>query len=1092
MIIYENNIDIVPGGGGKRVVIYLNQYDDDFQLKFKLFARVGELVIEEGTTAAIRGTKPDGNGFSADATVDIANSIVTVEGDQQMTVVAGQSMYELTLYKDGKELNTSNFAILVERAPLDKDTPSSRSQTRELVEIEDNAEELIAAAGRAEEAKVTIERLAAQVSGDASSATAVANRALTTATNADNTAVETANQMDATNRTIFGMQLTLDGKVDGAYEEDGYLYLTSNNEVVVGPLGPFAGGGGGGGGGNNAILTLTNTTGWLSTTISEGAACSVSLGWSSLEDEIPTGDGTAKIMVNNVVKAALNIHQGNVQIDISEYCSVGANVVAISISDVYGNSKTIKFSVQVVAISISSTFDSSIPYTGVILFPYTPVGNIQKTIRFKLDGVQIDTQVTSVSGRQMSYTLAQQSHGAHVFEVYFDCEINGQTVESNHLRYEIICIEAGDTDPIIVSDFRTATAAQYTTLNIPYTVYDPESLTAPVTIMVNGDVVASLTVDRTQQVFSYRADTTGTLTIDIVSGTASKSFTLTITESDVQVEAETDQLKLFLSSEGRSNNEANPATWRDVDNNVSASLTGFNFSSDGWVLDDDGITVLRVAGDARVSIPYQPFAEDFRGTGKTIEVEFATRDVLDYDATILSCMSGGRGISLTAQMARLASEQSEISMQYKENEHVRITFVAEKSSQNRLLYIYVNGIMSGAVQYPALDDFSQQVPVDISIGSNNCTMDIYCIRVYDNNLERSQVLTNWIADTRNVTDMLERFRRNNILDQYGNIVIAKLPQNLPYMIMECAELPQYKGDKKTCSVTYVDPVTPAKSFTATNVQIDVQGTSSQYYPRKNFKMKYKSGFVLENGTQAAKYALRTGAIPVSTFCMKADVASSEGANNVELVRLYDDACPYKTPAQVENAAVRQGIDGFPCVIFWHDTEHDTTSFIGKYNFNNDKSTEETFGFSGEDESWEIKNNTSDRVLWKSDDYETTIVEDGKTVPAWLNDFEARYPDTDPAYEDSTQLKEFATFLKSTDTTAATGDPLAESYTDIDGNVHTVDDAAYRLAKFKTEFENYAELDSALFYYLFTELFLMVDSRAKNAFPSFIGSEVVQV
>jgi hypothetical protein len=132
-----------------------------------------------------------------------------------------------------------------------------------------------------------------------------------------------------------------------------------------------------------------------------------------------------------------------------------------------------------------------------------------------------------------------------------------------------------------------------------------------------------------------------------------------------------------------------------------------------------------------------------------------------------------------------------------------------------------------------------------------------------------------------------------------------------------------------------------------------------------------------------------------------------------------------------------------------------------------------------DESWEIKNNTGYRVLWKSADYSGTD---------WLNDFEARYPDTDPAYTDPARLQEFAAWVVSTDPEQATGNALPSSVT-YGETTYTSDTADYRLAKFKAEAGNYLELQSSLFYYLFTELFLMVDSRAKNAFPSFMGSEV---
>ena len=54
---------------------------------------------------------------------------------------------------------------------------------------------------------------------------------------------------------------------------------------------------------------------------------------------------------------------------------------------------------------------------------------------------------------------------------------------------------------------------------------------------------------------------------------------------------------------------------------------------------------------------------------------------------------------------------------------------------------------------------------------------------------------------------------------------------------------------------------------------------------------------------------------------------------------------------------------------------------------------------------------------------------------------------------------------------------------------TKDTPAYRLTKFRAEFGDYAEVDSATFSYLFTEMFLMIDSRAKNMFVGFNGDPI---
>ncbi len=150
MITYREKLNLSPGG--IPLVIHISQYDQDFSLVFELYASKGTFTIDYGTTVQIRGTKTDGTGYSVNASLNTSNSVVTVTGDQQMTAAAGRNVFELTLRKDGKELNTANFILDVEHAALDRETIVSESKIMELLDVTDRADSIIAAAETVESA----------------------------------------------------------------------------------------------------------------------------------------------------------------------------------------------------------------------------------------------------------------------------------------------------------------------------------------------------------------------------------------------------------------------------------------------------------------------------------------------------------------------------------------------------------------------------------------------------------------------------------------------------------------------------------------------------------------------------------------------------------------------------------------------------------------------------------------------------------------------------------------------------------------------------------------------------------------------------
>ena len=811
------------------------------------------------------------------------------------------------------------------------------------------------------------------------------------------------------------------------------LYEVNDNTETV--ISQFVIAGGGGGSGSISTVTLTNNNEVAAFAVPKDGNALIKFTFTSTVDDVSTGNCTCKIVVNGKTKSTTNIAQGYREVNVKDYLSVGENTVSVTCTDIYGNYRTIVYTLTVIELKVSSTFDDTAIYDGDITFKYTPYGLINKTVHIKVDNTEIFTDTTTVHNQQSTKVISAMAHGIHRMDVYLTATLDGVDLESNHLIYDIMCVENENDTPFIASPFSVTSVSEGELVSIPYTVYDPTSISCDITLTVytmsSGTRTVystqEITVDRTRQTWNTRRYPTGTVYFEIAypDGLISKTHTMTVSASSVNVQPVTNDLEVALLSVGRSNAEANPAVW--TSGNTTTTFTNVNWSSSGWIEDSNGDVALRLGGGSQATIQFQPFNKDLRTNGKTIEVEFSIHDVNNRDAIIVDCLSGGIGFRATADKAVLQSEQTEVECRYKDNEKVRIAFVIESRSEYRMMSVYLNGVLSGAKQYPANDNFQQSTPVNITLGSVYCTADIYAVRIYDTALSTKNITNNYIADITDIAEKVSVYDNNNIYDNYGNLSYDLIKPKIPVMTI-IGTLPTYKGDKKTATIIYEDPVNTDLNFTDT-CTIDVQGTSSQWYVRKNWKLKFPN-----------KHQHAPNMLSAKTFCMKVDYAEGTGTHNTQNANLVDTLYTDKVPAQNDDARIRTAIYGVPCVIFHKADAQSDPVFYGKANFNYDKGAENVFGFTSnyDVECWEFKNNTSDVCNFNAE------------MPVnWDDDFEARYPEDN---DDISRLSALVSWVYSTKND---------------------------LTKFKNEFENHFNKNYTLTYYVYTFVMLMVDQRAKN-------------
>lgn len=271
-----------------------------------------------------------------------------------------------------------------------------------------------------------------------------------------------------------------------------------------------------------------------------------------------TGDLTVTWKVNNVTVLVETVEQGQNEFKLAGYVTAGNNSVTATFVDTIGTSYTTRWSVDVINMYITSTLNDTITYAGDVNVSFTAFGALKKTIYFILDGEEFYQTDITTSGIQSSHIIPHQPHGAHSLEIYCKATMNtGREIESTHLYYDIMFVDADNDTPIIRWPYSGAPLTQFTATTFNYIVYIPNSLTADAELLINDEVVSSVTVDRTKQEWVYKPQIYGEgISFSIKTGDVIKTKVLDINKFPYDVEPVAGAA-IDFNPTGRSNSDTN-------------------------------------------------------------------------------------------------------------------------------------------------------------------------------------------------------------------------------------------------------------------------------------------------------------------------------------------------------------------------------------------------------------------------------------------------------------------------------------------------------------------------------------------------------
>lgn len=836
----------------------------------------------------------------------------------------------------------------------------------------------------------------------------------------------------------------------------------------------------------------------------------------------------------------IGIYGQTVTINMDEYMTIeGTTEVTIQITGQLSNATALSvITYEVVNLVFESSHNVSEVYdeNNPLIINYSIFGtNNIKYIEWYLDGKYLETD--SIQGGTAEpiddnkrISVSDLEYGVHNIQFRAYVTVNGENFYTDTLYKELlvntsaqskssmIAIESVIPKEIgIISTPYLYGATQYEAFTIHYGVYNPEHLESiPVSIYFDNVLLNTVNAPNNYELsYSITSNSSGQKSLTFVSGDYQRTIAVQVASTDMNLQENTANLTLALSASGRTNEDINKDEW--IYNDYETTFTGFTWNNlSGW--NDNRLVISK---DMSITNTIKPLLNT--ANGKTLEFEFETFNVTNDDAIICDLRNNDNiGLCITASKAVLTTgygSTENVATNYKANENVRISFVID--SLKKLALIYVNGIVSGAIALTS----NLQIDKELSfVGNEDAGIKLKQIRIYDTQLSSEQILNNYILYRDNISEIQDLYKKNDILDG-GVISPDKVSNFIPVILLTGEQIFELETKKDTSEeikidVEYINKQDPTHQFKFYGGCCRIQGTSSAGYVRKNWRIysKRKKKFIADvydwQGNKVTdenrRIAFKEGAVPVNCWTLKADFAESSGTHNVGVATLWNDVMYNAVKAGGPNngyvcrtnsqiAALennyeydcRTTVDGFPIVVFARRNDSENYTFMGKYNFNNDKSTENVFGFcdipgfddqriadkpevipNGEFNAgkkytygnkmqcWEIRDSEDKYALFKTtenwyviqkdENGNDRVDEDGIPIKNWATGFEARYPD-DGNEADTADLKAFIDWLVSCD---------AE--------------------KFEKEKNNHLDLWKIAAYYVYLYRFGAVDQVAKNA------------